>query len=54
MSRHKIKKGLNPSLVLVAKINESTTNGEPINRSCLKPEKPLAALNHQTTQSPLP
>ena len=54
MSRHKIKKGLNHRLVLVATFNESITNGELINRSGLKPEKPLASLNHQTTHSPLP
>ena len=43
MSRHKIKKGINPRLVFVATFNDGATNSEPINISFLKPERPLAS-----------
>ena len=43
MSRHKIKKGINPRIVFVATFNDGTINIEPINRSFLKPERLLAS-----------
>ena len=49
MSQHKIKKGINPRLVFVATFNDGTTNSEPINRSCFKPERSLASSASQST-----
>ena len=43
MSRHKIKKVINPRLVFVVTFNDGATNIRPINRSFFKPEQPLAS-----------
>ena len=43
MLQNKIKKGINPRLVFVATFNDGEKNIRPINRSFLKPERPLAS-----------